>query len=95
MTGPQAGDGTLTSPEAILQACKDAVAAAVTVGEAQQAAAAAWMSASEPEAGGEPGGRQRRRAPLTPAAVSPWAYSNPRASPVAAGANRAGAVRAR
>jgi hypothetical protein len=32
---------------------------------------------------------------LTPAAASPWAYSNPRASPVAIGTNRAGAVRAR
>jgi hypothetical protein len=50
MTRPQAGDGTLTSPEAIRQACKDAAAAAVTVGEAQQAAAEVLMSASEPEA---------------------------------------------
>jgi len=51
----------LTSPEAILQACRDAVAAAVVVGAEQQASAGRWMTASEPEApaanpvGGDPG----------------------------------------
>jgi hypothetical protein len=48
--GPTGGDGALTSPEAILAACADAVAAAVATNAAQQQEAAAWMTASEPAA---------------------------------------------
>jgi hypothetical protein len=48
--GPASGDSALTSPEAVLAARVAAVQQAVTVNEMQQAAAAAWMTASEPEA---------------------------------------------
>jgi hypothetical protein len=50
VTGPASGDSPLTSPEAILQACRDAVAAAVATNSDQQASAGRWMTASEPEA---------------------------------------------
>jgi hypothetical protein len=51
----------LTSYESIVAAARDAVQAAIANNEMQQQAAAAWMTASEPEApaaspvGGDPG----------------------------------------
>jgi len=47
VSGPSGGDSPLTSPEAILAACRDAVAAAVTVNTEQQGSAGRWMTASQ------------------------------------------------
>jgi len=52
MTGPSGGDSPLTSPEAVLQACRDAVAAAVTVNTVQQAEAGQWLDGGLPEPSG-------------------------------------------
>jgi hypothetical protein len=45
----------LTSPEAVLQACRDAVAAAVTVNTVQQAEAGPWLDGGLPEPSGTVG----------------------------------------
>jgi hypothetical protein len=53
VTGPASGDSPLSGENAyaaILQACRDAVAAAVATNSDQQASAGRWMTATEPEA---------------------------------------------
>ena len=48
MPFPPSGPSALTSPEAILAACVDAVQQAVAVNAMQQQSAKVWMTASEP-----------------------------------------------
>jgi hypothetical protein len=49
VTGPSGGDSPLTSPEAVLRACRDAVAAAVTVNNTVQQAQGRWHDGGPPE----------------------------------------------
>jgi len=49
MTGPVGGDSPLTSYEATVAACRQAVADATATNDAQQTAAQAWFTAGLPE----------------------------------------------